>query len=72
MPGFKYVKLLDTSGFSIVQGYTAFIFFGKYDRVLNMRQDAIMERFRIFQDSEYARFLQMRRLHKFFNMREYG
>ena len=29
-----------------------------------MRQDAIMEEFWIFQDSEYARFLQMEALHK--------
>ena len=35
----------------------------KYDRVLNMRQDAIMEGFWISQDSGYGRFLRMQALH---------
>ena len=37
-----------------------------------MRRDAIMEGFWIFQDSKYARFLQMQVLHKVLNMPEYG
>ena len=35
----------------------------KYDRVLNMRQDAITEGFWISQDSGYGRFLRMQALH---------
>ena len=45
--------------------------FHKFDRVLNMRQDAIMERMWIFQNSAYDRFLQIQMLHKFLNMPEY-
>ena len=36
---FKYVRVLN------FQGYTGFNYFHKYDRVLNMGQDAIMEGF---------------------------
>ena len=54
------------------QGYTGLTYFRKYDRVLNMRRDAIMQGFWIFQDSEYANFPHMRRLHKVPNMPEYG
>ena len=35
-----------------------------------MRRDAIMEEFWIFQDSEYARFLQMQALRKVLNKAE--
>ena len=45
--------------------------FRKYDRVLNMRRDAIMEGFWIFQDYEYARFLQIQTSLKVLNMSEY-
>ena len=44
-------QVLDLSEFLI------FVNFRKYDRVLNMRRDAIMEEFWIFQDYEYTRFL---------------
>ena len=37
-----------------------------------MSQDAIMEEFWIFQDYEYARFLNMQALHKVLNMPKYG
>ena len=36
-----------------------------------MREDAIMEGFWAFQDSEYARFLHMQALHKVLSMPEY-
>ena len=49
-----------------------FVNFRKYDKVLIMRRDAIMEEFWICQDSEYARFLRMQVLHKALNMPEYG
>ena len=49
-----------------------FVNFRKYDRVLNMRRDAIMEEFCIFQEFEYARFLHIQALHKVLNMPEYG
>ena len=39
----------------------------KYDRVLNILQDAIMEEFWIFQDYKYARFLHIQELHKVLN-----
>ena len=37
-----------------------------------MHEDAIMEEFWTFQDSEHARFLRMQALHKVLNMHEYG
>ena len=37
-----------------------------------MHWDAIMEGFRMFQDSEYVRFLRMQVLRKVVNMPEYG
>ena len=52
--------------------FLIFVSFRKYDRVLKMRQDAIMEGFWIFQDSKYARFLRMQALPKVLNMPEYG
>ena len=52
--------------------YSEFGYFHKYDTVLNMRWDAIMERVWIFQDSEYARFLFIKGLQKDLNMPEYG
>ena len=54
------------------QGFTEFTYFRKYDRVLNMQQDAIMEDISLFQDSKHVRFLQMQALHKVLNMLEYG
>ena len=59
--GFKYVRVLNIPGLSICQGselpgLTGFTYFGKDGRILNMRY-AVMEGFRIFQDSKYARFL---------------
>ena len=59
-------QILNMSEFSI------FVDFCKYGRVLNMRQDAIMEEFCIFQESEYARFLHMQALHKVLHMPKYG
>ena len=46
--------------------------FCKYDRVLDMRRDAIMEELSIFQDFQYASFLHMYVLHKVLNMSEDG
>ena len=45
MSGFKYVRVLNIPGFPIgnSQGYIGFIYFCKYERVLRMHQDAIME-----------------------------
>ena len=37
-----------------------------------MRRDAIMKRFWIFQNSEYADFLNIQALHEILNMAEYG
>ena len=45
-------------------------YFRKYDMVLNMLQDALMEGFKIFQDPEYARFLHMQGLQKVLNVPE--
>ena len=48
MTGFKYVRVLNITGLSIVlnfQGYTGFSYFHKYDRVLNIRRDAVIEGF---------------------------
>ena len=59
-------RVLNRSEFCI------FLIFRKYDRVLDMRREAIMEEFRIFQDSEYARFLHMQELGKVVNLPEYG
>ena len=44
---------------SIGEGYkfSGFTYFRKYDRLLNMNRNAIIEGFKRFQDSEYARFL---------------
>ena len=49
-----------------------FTYLRKYDRVLNMRRDAIMKGFWIFHDSKYAWFLHMQGLYKVLNMPEYG
>ena len=48
-----------------------FVNFRKYDRLLNMHLDVIMKEFWIFQDSEYAKFLDMQALYKVLNMPEY-
>ena len=52
--------------------FTQWIFlnFLKLDRVLDMRRDAVMEEFWIFQNSKYARFLLMQAFHKTLNMPE--
>ena len=49
-----------------------FVNFRKYDRILNMRGDAITERFLVIQDSEYARFLRLQALREVLNMPECG
>ena len=49
-----------------------FVNFCKYDRVLNMRWDAVIEGFRIFLDSDYVRYLHMQVMHEVLNMPEYG
>ena len=59
-------RVLNTSEFWI------FLNFGKYDKVLYVRRDAILEKFWIFQGSQYARFLYMQALQKVLNMPEYG
>ena len=46
--------------------------FCKYDRVLNMHWDAVIEGFRIFLDSDYVRYLHMQVMHEVVNMPEYG
>ena len=52
--------------------FLIFMNFRKYDRAVDMRQDAIMEELRIFQDFQYASFLHMHVLHKVLNMSEDG
>ena len=47
-----------------------FVNFRKYDRVMNISRDVIMEEFWIFQDSEYARFLHMQAVYRVLNMVE--
>ena len=54
----QYVSVL------IFQGYTWLTYFLKYDKVLNMSRDSIMEGFWIFQNFKYARFRYMQALHK--------
>ena len=49
-----------------------FVNYRKYDGVLNMCWDAIIGKFLIIQDSEYARFLQMQALDKVLNVPEYA
>ena len=44
-----------------------FVNFRKYNRILNMRWDAIMRGSCILHDSEYTRFLLMQTLHKVLN-----
>ena len=58
MSGFKYVSI--------------FVYFRKYDRVLSIRWNTVIEGFSTFQDFEYARFLHMQALYKILNMPEYG
>ena len=53
----------------IISDLWIFINFRKYDRVLNMRCDAIKEEVWIFQDSD---FLRKQALHKVLNIPEYG
>ena len=50
--------------------YLIFVNFSKYDRVLDMHRDAIMEELSIIQDFQYASFLNMYVLHKVLNMSE--
>ena len=50
--------------------YLIFVNFSKYDRVLDMHRDAIMEELSIIQDFQYASFLHMYVLHKVLNMSE--
>ena len=59
-------RVLNTSEFWI------FIIFKKKNRVLNMRWDAIMEGFWIFQDSAYVRFQRMKSLYKILNKPAYS
>ena len=59
-------RVLNMSEFRI------FVDFREYFRVLNMRQDAIMKGFCMFQEFEYARFLHMQAMHKVLNMPKYG
>ena len=49
-----------------------FVNFRKYDRVLSIHRNAVIEGFSIFQDFEYARFLHMQALYKILNIPEYG
>ena len=55
-----------------IPAFCIFLNFFKYGRVLNMCEEAIMEEFLIFQDSEYSRFLHMQELRKVLNVPEYG
>ena len=50
--------------------FLIFVNFSKYDRVLDMRWDAIMDKLSIFLDFQYANFLHMYMLHKVLNMSE--
>ena len=49
-----------------------YVNFCKCAKALNMHWDGIMERFEIFKDSEYARFLHKQTLVKVMNMAEYA
>ena len=49
-----------------------YIFVNMAGFFLNMRRDAVMEGFLIFQDSEYARFLRMQVFNRVLNMPKYG
>ena len=62
---FQYARVLNS------QVYAGFTYFCKYDGVLNMCRDAIMEVFWIFQDSEYAGFLHMQAFYKVLTISEY-
>ena len=59
-------------GFWIAMVTQGFTYFCKYEKVLNMRWDEIMEGLWIFQDSKYASFLHMRGLQKVLIMPEYS
>ena len=49
-----------------------FVNFPKYDKVLNMHQDATIEDFLVFLDSNYAGFQKIQALCKVVNVSEYG
>ena len=72
MLGFWIFQVCQYARVLSFQGYTGFTYFRKYDKVLSMRRDSIMEEFAVFQDSEYATFLHMQALHKVLNMSEDG
>ena len=59
-------RVLNISGFSI------FVNFRKYDRILNVFRDVIMEELWMFQELEYVGFLHIPALHKVLNMPEHG
>ena len=74
--GFKYFRVLSIPGLSICQGSE---FSGLHRipvsvnmTIMNMSRDPVTERFWIFQDSRYTRFLHMQALHNVPNMLEYG
>ena len=54
-----------------ISEFWIFVNYRKYDRVLNMRQDAVVEGFWILQDSKYAKFLRLQVLPKVLNMPEH-
>ena len=70
MSGFLIFQVSQYARVLHFQGYTGFTYFHKYDRVLYMPQDAIMEGFWIFQDSDDTRFLHEQELHNILNMAE--
>ena len=70
VPGFKFARILNILVVNMLGFWISrvtqkrFTYFCRYDRVLNIHWDAIMEGFWIFQDFEYARFLHIQALTK--------
>ena len=74
---FKFVTAQSIPGVSNWHGcefpdFTEFTYFCKYDKVLNMRLDVVMEGFWVFKDYQHGRLEHMLGLRKFLNMPEYG
>ena len=76
-------QVLHMSQFWILQGcqydsvlnyqvYTGIANFCKYDRFLNLHWMQLRKDFEYFQDTKYAKFLSMWRLHKSLNTAQYG
>ena len=67
-----HIKYSELDERSKMERFGKIIIVLKYDKVLNICRNIIMEGFWIFQDSEKVRFLPMQELHKVLNMTKYG